>query len=261
MDPFYIITSYQSLLKHYHKLKEGDLILTRLPLKKEDFTLVIDLMSRGVLSFPSFLSQVLSKSKTAQAEILKEFMLPHTYVIRNKLTLLEVMQNPPPYERFITKKDQANCGLGIHLWRDLEEIFNHAGTPLLEFPFVLQPFFEDWKDLRVILLGDLYWEAYFRENPKNFRQNLFFGGKAVPHEPTPGELSFCKEIMERGAFPYAHLDLAYVSGKGPFLVEINLKGGIKGAKIKPEEYERVIKEIEKNYLDQWKEGHQPFVLL
>ncbi|MCS7199769.1 MAG: hypothetical protein N2327_04335 [Caldimicrobium sp.] len=261
MPPYYVIKSLTSFKKYYRELKSGDLILTRLPLKKEDFALVVDLIQRGVLSFPSFLSQILSKSKCAQVDILGEFMPPHTYVIRNKLSLLEVMAKGLHPEKWVTKKDQANCGLGIHLWRDLEEIYNHAGTPLLDFPFVLQPFYTQWQDVRVILLGDLYYEAYIRENPKNFRQNLFFGGKAHPYELSFEELTFCKAVMNRGGFPYAHLDIAYIEGRGPYLIEINLCGGIKGAQIKTEEYENLKRKIEELYLENWKLNHSPFVQL
>ncbi len=218
MSPFYIVTTYQTLLRNFNLLKKGDLILTRIPMRKENFHLIFDLRDRGVLSYPSFLSQILSSSKVAQAEILKEFMLPYTYVIKNKTMLLEVMENPPPYERFVTKRDLANCGLGISLWNDLEEVFKFAGTEILPFPFVLQPFFENWKDIRVIILGDLYCEAYLRENPKNFRKNLFFGGEAKYYKLSEKEVAFCKRVMERGGFPYAHLDLAYVDNSGPLFI-------------------------------------------
>lgn len=261
MTPFYVITTYRSLLKNFLLLKTGDLILTRVPIREENFVLLFDLQVRGVVSFPSFLSQLISASKVAQANILKEFMPPYTYVITQQVNLLEVLQNPPPYEKFITKKDRANCGLGIKLWRDLEEVFNHAGTPTLEFPFVLQPYFEKWEDIRVVLLGEKYVEAYLRENRKNFRQNLFFGGRAIPYFLSSQELAFCKKVMERGAFPYAHLDLAYIEGKGPYLSEINLKGGIKGAQITVETYEEIIKDIESEFFKNWQREHQPFEIL
>lgn len=258
MESYYVVKSPNSLRTHFSKLKAGDLILTRLPLRKEDFALVLDLVQRGVLSYPPFLSQILSKSKCAQAEILQEFMPPNTYVIKNKLGLLEVMPKLSQGDGFITKKDQANCGLGVNFWRDLEEVYNHAGTPVLEFPFVLQPFYKSWKDIRVIMLGDLYQEAYIRENGLNFRQNLFFGGKAEPYELSPQEVAFCKRVMARGCFPYAHLDITYINDQGPYLVEINLKGGIKGAKIKTTEYDLILKRLEELYLDTWKRDHQPF---
>lgn len=261
MSPFHVITTYQSLLKNFLLLKRDDLILTRIPVRPDNFHLILDLQYRGVISFPTFLSQILSASKVAQAEILNDFMPPYTYVIKNQVSLLQVMQNPPPYASFITKKDQANCGLGVKLWRDLEELFNLAGTQALEFPFILQPFFRVWKDLRVIILGELYMEAYIRENPDNFRQNLFFGGRATPYELSDEEITFCRRVMERGGFFFAHLDLAYIEGKGPYLSEINLKGGIKGATIKQDRYEKSLLQLKENFFNRWKEDHQPFEIL
>jgi len=261
MTPFYVITSYQSLLRHHSKLKKGDLILTRLPIRPENFPLLFDLREREVICYPSFLSQILSHSKVAQAEILREFMLPHTRVIRNKGELLQVMQSPPPYEALVTKRDFANCGLGIALWNSLEEVFKFAGTEVLPFPFVLQPFFKDWVDLRVVVLGERYFEAYLRENPRNFRQNLFFGGKARAYELSQEELGFCQRVMQRGGFPVAHLDLAYVEGKGPYLSEINLRGGLKGARISPSYYEELLKELRDDFFKAWQAEHQPFEVL
>lgn len=261
MPPFYVVTSYQALLKYFHILKSEDLILTRIPVRKDNFHFIFDLREREVISYPSFLSQILSYSKVAQAEILNEFMLPHTYVIKNKVMLLEVMEILSSYKGFITKQDFANCGLGVFFWRDLEEIFRSAGTELLPFPFVLQPFYKNWMDIRVIILGNIYFEAYLRENRKNFRQNLFFGGIAKPYNLNEEELFFCKAVMERGGFPYAHLDLAYVDGEGPFLSEINLKGGIKGAKINARDYEKIMNILKEKFFERWKETHQPFEVL
>lgn len=67
--------------------------------------------------------------------------------------------------------------------------------------------------------------------------------------------------MARGGFPYAHLDLAYVDEKGPYLSEINLKGGIKGASLGSQEYERILKELREKFLKNWKETHKPFQIL
>jgi ribosomal protein S6--L-glutamate ligase len=116
-------------------------------------------------------------------------------------------------------------------------------------------------DIRVIILGDLYVEAYVRENSANFRQNLFFGGKSKAYELTPKELDFCFRVMERGKFPQAHLDLAYIDGEGPFLSEINLKGGIKGARISPAEYEALSSELEKRFFSSWAKDHSPYIVL
>ena len=81
MRPYYIVLSYQAFRKHFQELKKGDLIGIRLPLKREETGLIIDLINRKVEAFPSFLSQILSTSKTLQAEILKKFMLPYTCLL------------------------------------------------------------------------------------------------------------------------------------------------------------------------------------
>lgn len=261
MRPYYIVLSYQAFKKHFQELKEGDLIGIRLPLKREEVGLVIDLINRGVKAFPSFLSQILSSSKTLQAEILKNFILPSTFAIRDKNTLIsaisELSKLKKNFQKFVTKDDRANCGLGVRLWNSLEEIFNIAGSSVLPFPFVLQPFFENIRDIRVIILGKYHIEAYERINPYNFRKNLFLGGKAKSYKLNEKEIEFCKKVMERGGFPYAHLDLIYIGDKGPYISEISLRGGIKGAKITHQAYEETIKKIHQEFYKKWEKMYSP----
>jgi ribosomal protein S6--L-glutamate ligase len=264
MRPYYIILSYQAFRKHFSELKEGDLVGIRLPLKREEHGLVADLIYRKVEAFPSFLSHLLCSSKTLQAEILRDFMLPFTFVIRDKSSLLASLaklSRGEGFTKFITKDDQANCGLGVKLWNSLEEIFNVAGTQVLPFPFVLQPFFPNIRDIRVIILGNFYVEAYERKNELNFRKNIFWGGIAVPYQLSDEEISFCHKVMERGKFPYAHLDLIYIDEEGPYLSEINLKGGIKGAKLSTEKYNEIISTIHQEFYKNWEKTYNPVLYL
>ncbi len=98
------------------------------------------------------------------------------------------------------------------------------------YPFVVQPFLDDFIDVRVIIVGD-YMEAYVRNNPNNFRMNISMGGKNYPHEMETDLLNFCRTAMERGKFPYAHLDIHITDDGTYYLSEIALNGGTKGAKI------------------------------
>ncbi len=264
MRPYYIILSYQAFKKYFHELKEGDLIGIRLPLKKEEMGLIIDLTYRKVEAFPSYLAQILSTSKTLQAEILKEYVLPYTFPIRDRVFLLSAIAELSAlkkFKKFITKDDRANCGLGVRLWDSLEEIFNVAGSSILSYPFVLQPFYENIRDVRVIILGNEYVEAYERKNPYNFRKNLFLGGQSKPYKLKKEEVEFCLKVMERGKFPYAHLDLLWINGKGPYLSEISLKGGIKGAKIDFKKYDEIIKKIHQEFYKKWEEKYHPVIYL
>jgi ribosomal protein S6--L-glutamate ligase len=108
-----------------------------------------------------------------------------------------------------------------------------------------------------VVLGEYYIEAYERVNPYNFRKNLFMGGKANSYELNKKEIEFCKKVMKRGKFPYAHLDLIYIGDKGPYISEISLKGGIKGAKIGHKEYEEIIKRIHQEFYKKWEEKYSP----
>jgi ribosomal protein S6--L-glutamate ligase len=94
----------------------------------------------------------------------------------------------------------------------------------------------------VIVAGD-YWEAYTRENDHNFRSNLTLGGRSKPYALNSIERALCNTIMERGKFPYAHVDLLITSDGTPYLSEIALNGGLKGAKIDREKLDAKKKEI------------------
>ena len=90
---------------------------------------------------------------------------------------------------------------------------------------MVQPFLDGARDLRVVALAD-YVEAYERVNPHSFRKNLFQGGSSQPAALTPAQQNFCREVMARGRFPYAILDLLLDPRDGrPYLSEISFKGG------------------------------------
>ena len=57
--------------------------------------------------------------------------------------------------------------------------------------------------------------------------------------------------MERGDFPYAHIDIL-VTGEGKsFLGEVNLRGGLQGAKITAEEYQKKVELIHQMLLNKF----------
>ncbi len=262
MRPPWVITSNRLFRELYAELREGDLILVRLNLKHTEDYVFVDLYARKVEAFPSLLAQAVSRSKAFQATVLSEFMPPLTTVVRDRHDLIRALisYEEAGVEEVVTKEDRLNCGLGIHLWRSVEEVYNFAGREPLRYPFVLQPRFREVRDIRVVILGD-YIEAYARKNPKHLRNNLFFGGKTQRHELTAEELEFCRRVMERALMPYAHIDMVYTEAGGPFLWEVNLRGGLKGALITQEEYERKVEDLKQSFLKRWLEKHPEAVIL
>jgi ribosomal protein S6--L-glutamate ligase len=107
---------------------------------------------------------------------------------------------------------------------------------------VLQPFVENYTDVRVIIAGD-YHEAYTRENQNNFRMNITQGGTSRPHTLSEGQLALCHSVMERGKFPYVHMDLLIKKDGRGYVSEVALNGGMKGARIKREDLDIIKKDI------------------
>jgi len=244
-----VIRRNQDLPEHLHTLSSSDIIACRLRLKFGEEHLLLDLLERGVQLIPSATSQLASRSKTFQGRLFSPYMVPHTVVIYDIHGLLDTVSlyGHHSIEKVILKHDRKNAGLGIHLFRDIEDVYTQAANNVLPFPFVLQPFIAGSRDVRVIIIGE-YIEAYERNNPDSFRNNLHCGGKAESFPLSESQLELCLKVMERGAFPYGHLDLMITDTAETYLAEINLRGGIRGATISPGEYQERVKRRDEQQL-------------
>ena len=228
-----IIRSNRELKSLYHQLAAGDVFVGSLSAKYLKQSMLVDLLERGVICLPSALCQVLNSSKVAQTFILNRWMLPHTAVIHRRKDLLDAISN---YGRqkigpVITKQDHMHCGHGVRRWETIEILYNQLAFSESSYPFVLQPYAEKFTDVRVIAVDD-YLESYTRQNPYNFRCNLSAGGKCRPFDLGADGMKICREAMQRGKFPYAHIDLLAMSSGEYYLSEIALNGGTRGASIK-----------------------------
>jgi len=234
-----IIRSSQKLKERYQNLCSGDIFLGILTYKHIKQSILIDLMERGVTCFPSPISQVLNHSKATQAVVLNNWMLPHTFVIARRTDLIEAMNiyNRLKIAPVVTKEDHLHCGHGVRKWDTIETLYNFMALSETPYPFVIQPFLNNFVDVRVIIAGD-YTEAYVRHNPDNFRMNISMGGKNYPYEMNAELLNFCRTAMERGKFPYAHLDIQIADDGTYYLSEIALNGGTKGSMIRRDELDR-----------------------
>jgi glutathione synthase/RimK-type ligase-like ATP-grasp enzyme len=234
-----IIRSSQELKERYQDLCSGDIFLGILSYKHIKQSILIDLMERGVSCFPSPLSQILNQSKTTQAVVLNKWMLPHTCVITRRRDLIETINTYTKLDiaPVVTKEDHMHCGHGVRKWDTIEILYNYMALPESSYPFVIQPFLDNFTDVRVIIAGN-YMEAYVRYNPDNFRMNISMGGKNHPYEINTDLLNFCRTAMERGKFPYAHLDIHITDDGSYYLSEITLNGGTKGAKIRRKELDQ-----------------------
>jgi len=56
--------------------------------------------------------------------------------------------------------------------------------------------------------------------------------------------------MTQGGFPYAHLDLLQLDAATTYFSEINLRGGLRGARITSDEYRRRIEAVHHRFIDE-----------
>jgi ribosomal protein S6--L-glutamate ligase len=230
-----IVKSNRELRALYHELSAGDVFIGNLSLKHLKHAMLIDILERGINCLPSALSQVLNSSKVAQAFVLRDWMLPLTTVIPRRTYLIEAVStfNKHNIGPVVTKQDSMHCGHGVRRWESIETLYSFMALSESSYPFVLQPLREKFTDIRVIIVAD-YVEAYSRYNPHNFRVNITLGGTGSAYDLDKKKEAFCRSAMQRGKFPFAHIDLMLLESGECYLSEIALNGGVKGARISRE---------------------------
>ncbi|MEJ5329847.1 MAG: hypothetical protein WHT07_06820 [Desulfobaccales bacterium] len=250
MSPPRIIRSLTEFRRHYPHLAAGDLVVGYLPLRPGEEIKVIDLLARGVRFFPPYLAQALSRSKAAQAEVLRAFMVPGTQVVYGAAELSGLSAHFPPDTPLVCKRARAHLGLGVSRWPSLEALLAVAGLRDLEYPLVIQPFVAGARDFRAVLVGDQV-ELYERFNPHDFRQNLYQGGQARAVPFPAAWQDFCRRVMEQGGFPYAILDLLLAPEGDLYLSEINLTAGLKASRLGQAEFRRRVALLEDEEARRW----------
>ena len=251
-----IVRGSRRLIEQYHDLTDGDVFIGTLSSKYRKSNLLIDLLERGIVCLPSALSQTLSTSKTTQAIVFQKYMLPHTLVIQRRHDLVQAINtyNRNDVGPVVTKDNHLHCGHGVRRWDHIEMLYSIVTRNKEAYPFVLQPLMEDFfVDIRVIWVAD-FLEAYSRQNPYNFRNNISAGGSSRPYELDTEQLDLCREVVKRGRFPFAHIDLMVLEDGKSYVSEIALDGGIKGARISREELNRLktgrLDDLAATYADQ-----------
>lgn len=253
-----IITDNQSFFTHYPELTAGDIVCCRIRLRPGEEHLLLDLAARGVIGVPSFLSQLCSRSKVFQTRLFSSAMLPLTRTIYTIHDLVETINayGKNNLREVIVKLEGKNAGFGVLKFSSIEDVYSQSSLKQLLFPYVIQPFMQAIEDIRVIIIDD-YLEAYARSNPHSFRNNLHCGGTAKPICLTDTQQELCTSIMKRSDFPYAHIDLMITEDNKSYFSEINLRGGLRGARIDAGEYKERIRVVEEKALNTMLKQREP----
>ncbi|SDO50472.1 ATP-grasp domain-containing protein [Desulforhopalus singaporensis] len=245
-----IIRDNGTFQENFCQLTRDDIVCGRIRLRYGEETILTRLTELGVRFIPSAACQLASRSKVLQARIFKKFLPEHTTAVYNRHDLLSTISlfNKHGIGRVVLKQDCKDGGLGVHLFEDIESLYNRASFDRFDYPFVVQPFIDHSRDVRVIILGE-YLEAYERINNHNFRRNLHCGGSASSFVLNNEQLAFCRSVLAHGGFPYGHLDLL-ITKDSTRMMEINLRGGLRGARLTGKEYEHKIDQIHERMLQQ-----------
>ncbi|MDY6837622.1 MAG: hypothetical protein SWH78_06585 [Thermodesulfobacteriota bacterium] len=189
-----------------------------------------ELESRGTDIFPPLLSQSLSLSKVHQALHFMDYMIPSTQVLFRTSNIQKLLRRYGERNivKTVVKEDRGSMGMGDHPCWSLNELawmIVHV-TPL---PIVVQPMLEDFREFRLVVMGDTVVAKEKTASEGVFWNNRIFGGVTKLIEPTKEIVEFGKEMMRIGKFPWAYLDL-FVTDTDTFLSEINLSGSNAGMK-------------------------------
>ncbi len=242
-----IITDNRTLFADFQFLQAGDIVVGRIRLHPGEESLLLDLVNRGIHLIPSAISQLCSRSKALQVRLLGKYMGPGTDVAYDLHDMLRLVGEFAKETPVVCKLDRANGGAGILRFPSIEDVYTQAVLGGLKFPFVVQPFYSDCRDVRVVVLGEKV-EAYERHNPHNFRHNLHFGGVSRPWLLSELQMAICHRIMARAEFPYAHIDLLVSPAGEVWLTEINLRGGLKGAVLTQQDYLQQVERVHKQFV-------------
>jgi hypothetical protein len=186
--------------------------------------------SRGAALFPPLLSQSLSLSKVHQALHYVDFMVPGTEVLFRKFHLQRVLRKYAEKNNLksVVKEDRGSMGLGNHPCWSLNELartITHMAAP----PVVVQPMLEDFREFRLLVFGDMVVAKEKMNSDKIFWKNRIYGGVTKRITPSQEIVSFGKDMMKLGKFPWAYMDLLVIDDH-IFLSEINLSGSNAGLK-------------------------------
>jgi len=211
------------------KSKKGDRISCRIR-NPRFIGIFYEIESRGTDIFPPLLSQSLSISKVHQALHYVDYIVPNTQVLFRRFHIQNILRKYAEKNilKAVVKEDRASMGMGVHPCWSLNElawIIIHVIKP----PIVVQPMLENFREFRLVILGDTIVAKEKINSDEIFWNNRIFGGVAKLITPSKEIVEFGKKMMHIGKFPWAYIDLL-VTDDDIFLSEINLSGSNAGLK-------------------------------
>lgn len=165
-------------------------------------------------------------SKIRQAQLFNEYVVPHTKWAINIIDLLILKQYyDNHYSGELVTKPERNSGFGrdVRKWKNIDEIISFFNQYPTKFePMIIQSFIDNYKDYRVIMLGEYIYTKQ-RKNSKKWRQNVHLGADITATTLTKKEYEFCKKILQISNLPFIYIDLM-ITPDHIYLGEISLTG-------------------------------------
>jgi len=210
----------------YESFKEGDFVFS-LMIRSSHYAKTF--LKKGVTLLPKFDMVKLWRSKIEHAKLFKDTHMPqHTtwaYNINELKNLQHYYKSNCPTSQLVTKKyTNTSGGKDVHKWKNIDHIidyFTTAGAGQF-YPMVIQPFIENYKDYRVIVMGEFV-QAIHRYNPNNWKQNTDLGASITDVPLTLEEWEFVRDVQRITKFPFIFIDLM-ITDDNIYLGEFSLDG-------------------------------------
>ncbi|WP_066187197.1 MULTISPECIES: ATP-grasp domain-containing protein [Gracilibacillus] len=209
-------------------IKQADVIL--FPETWQVSTLVYGL-NKSI--FPSIETLQIGADKIEMTRVLQGVVpqhVPYTEILSNTAANITKILDTFPFP-FVAKEVKSSMGQGVFLITDKQELLTYAQSN--EVLYIQEYLPNDGQDLRVCVVGDEVYAAYWRSGQKgDFLHNIAQGGE-VHYTDIPNEaVQMVRQLAKRLHINHAGFDVLY-SHHRYYILEFNVLFGNQGLSQQP----------------------------
>lgn len=211
------------MFKEINTIEAADVIL--FPETWQVPTLVYGLKKK---IFPSIETMQIGANKIEMTRVLQSIApqhVPYTEILINTEENIEQILATFPFP-FVAKQAKSAMGQGVFLIKNTQDFL--AYTALTDVLYIQEYLPNDGKDLRVCIVGDEVYAAYWRIGQEGeFLHNIAQGG-TIDYQHIPDQaLQLVRQIAERLAINHAGFDILINNGNY-YILEFNVLFGNQG---------------------------------
>ena len=155
----------------------------------------------------------------------QSFCVPFVYegMDLRDFSFLDAVETQLTYP-FVIKCTRGSFGEQVHLVEDRQAailvMHRYAGKPMLMQEYIPSEN-PGGKDLRMYMVGKRCVAAMTRENPRDFRANIYLGGHGSIYQPNQLQIQLAHKIMHLLGLSFAGIDFLFGKNGELILCEVN----------------------------------------